>query len=234
MSGTLSPLFTWRSAIASRESELPPTQRHAALTLSLHMSEKGDSCFPGMPLLVEETGLGLSTVREALRQLAAAGWLERTVSHGRGQSNRYRALIPDTYRQQAAVSQENRQMTDGKPPAPGHEDVKESGSLSNESASAVTKQAVEALYDAFQHEGMRAPSTKSQRASYMKQVRECVAAGWTPETVGGLAAAYRRHETLGRTMLTIFALCKWAGELEAVGVDQAARLRRRMEERGIT
>jgi DNA-binding MarR family transcriptional regulator len=119
------------------------------------------------------------------------------------------------------------------PPHREEEKAKTSEETYGSSASAVTKKAVEDLFGAFQDEGMRAPSTKSQRSSYMKQVRECVAAGWTPQTIRSLARSYRAHETLGKTMLTIFALCKWAGQLEADGSDQGERLRRRMAERGI-
>ena len=92
----LSPLFTWRSAVASKESKLTATQRHVALTLSLHMSERGDSCFPSMPTLADETGLGLSTVRKATGHMHEAGWLVRKVRRGR-QSNLYTAVIPDWY-----------------------------------------------------------------------------------------------------------------------------------------
>lgn len=93
MKRQLSPLFTWRGAIASKESDLKATQRHVALTLSLHMSEKGDSCFPGIPLLAEETGLGQSTVRDSIRRLDEKGWLIRDVRGGR-ESNRYTATVP--------------------------------------------------------------------------------------------------------------------------------------------
>jgi hypothetical protein len=76
---------------------LTATERHVALTLSLHMSERGDSCFPSMETLVDETGRGKSTVREALRQMDELGWLERTITPGRGRANEYRAVIPATW-----------------------------------------------------------------------------------------------------------------------------------------
>jgi len=43
MASRFSPLFTWRSAIA--ESHLPPTTKLVAVMLSLHMNERGGSCF---------------------------------------------------------------------------------------------------------------------------------------------------------------------------------------------
>lgn len=69
----LSALFTWRSAIC--DSELPSTSRHVALTLSLHMSERGDSCFPSVRRLADETGLSRRTVQRHLKELVEAGWL---------------------------------------------------------------------------------------------------------------------------------------------------------------
>jgi len=92
-------LFTWRSAIC--ESDLPPTARHVALTLALHMNELGGSCFPGGARLTRETGLSMRTVRTALATLEQVGWL--TVTH-RGSShhgqkrtaNEYEASYPAT------------------------------------------------------------------------------------------------------------------------------------------
>lgn len=94
---TLSPLFTWRSAIC--DSDLAPTLRHVALTLSLHMNERGGSCFPTHDQLKDETGLGRSTVIKALGQLEKDGWLLRTPGGGRrrggnGRATEYAATVP--------------------------------------------------------------------------------------------------------------------------------------------
>ena len=63
----LSALFTWRSAIC--ESGLPPTARHVALTLSLHMNERGGSAFPGATLLATD-GAGINMIaRSASRRV---------------------------------------------------------------------------------------------------------------------------------------------------------------------
>lgn len=91
----LSPLFTWRSAVC--DSDLPPTARHVALTLSLHMNERGGSCFPSREELARETGLSVRTVDKAIRTLEDAGWLhvERPArQRGRGHPNRYTARVP--------------------------------------------------------------------------------------------------------------------------------------------
>lgn len=90
----LAPLFTWRSAIA--ETDLHPSARLVALTLSLHMSERGDGCFPSLATLLAETGLARQTVIDAIKSLEAGGLLEVKRGRGRGNPNRYRALIPDS------------------------------------------------------------------------------------------------------------------------------------------
>ena len=41
---SLSPLFTWRSALA--DSDLEPPTRHVGLAISLYMNERGGSAFP--------------------------------------------------------------------------------------------------------------------------------------------------------------------------------------------
>ena len=91
----LKPLFTWRSAIA--ESDLKPSTKHVGLTLSLHMSERGDSCFPGKALLSGETGYDVRTVDRALKELAELRWLDVKKGGGRGRSNHYFAKIPRSF-----------------------------------------------------------------------------------------------------------------------------------------
>lgn len=93
----LLPLLTWRGAIC--KSNLPPTTRHVALTLSLYMSEIGDSAHPGPTRLANETGLCLRAVKTALSNLVAEGWLVVVEQGGlrgeRRRANEYRAHIPD-------------------------------------------------------------------------------------------------------------------------------------------
>ncbi len=83
----LKPLFTWRSAIC--ESDLHRTTRHIALTLSLHMSEMGDSCFPSIARLARESGCDSRTVQRHLRTLEAEGWIERGEHIGTGGRGKY-------------------------------------------------------------------------------------------------------------------------------------------------
>jgi hypothetical protein len=73
------------------------------------------------------------------------------------------------------------------------------------------------LWRAVEAEGMKAPAAKSPRASFAKLVHELEATGAAPEDVRRWAAAYRRHPTLGRGMLTLPALVKWAPQLDDGG-----------------
>lgn len=85
------PLFTWRSAVC--DSQLPPTCRHVLLTISLHMNERGGSCFPSVDRIAAETGLNRATVIRQLQRARDNGWLLVGQSRGRA-SNTYTAAIP--------------------------------------------------------------------------------------------------------------------------------------------
>jgi DNA-binding transcriptional MocR family regulator len=145
VSGRLKPLFSWRGAIS--DSDLPPTTRHVALALSLHMNERGGSAFPAVATLARETGLSESTVREHLHQLRDSGWLSagergrpglyhgtpdhKGESHGgRHRTVFYSATIPPDFQGSeinppaagefsSAEARETLQLTDGNPPAAG-------------------------------------------------------------------------------------------------------------------
>lgn len=91
--GMLSPLFSWRAAIC--DSSLPPAARHVALTLSLHMNERGGSAFPSQATLARETGLHTKTVEDHLRLLRNEGWLRALTKAHRGQTVEYAATIPE-------------------------------------------------------------------------------------------------------------------------------------------
>lgn len=104
----LSPLFTWRGAIC--DSDLHPTSRHVALTLSMHMNERGGSCFPRFDTLADETGLHYDTVRTHVRKLAAGGWLvKQTIRRGEGRGTRteYTATVPSTDSPEQSTGAEN-------------------------------------------------------------------------------------------------------------------------------
>jgi hypothetical protein len=205
----LSPLFTWRSAVASKESMLTPTQRHVALTLSLHMSERGDSCFPSMARLTDETGLGLSTVREAMRRLHSLGWLHREVSHTRGRTNRYTALVPITYRQERAVSVTAetelpyRRDLAPKPPGVGGEDVIE-GDKEGEGGAAGAARPRDLVWDSL--EALFGPvgdGKSNARSKRNAAVRDLKGFGATAETIEAVARTWPRAMPEGALMTDV-------------------------------
>lgn len=82
---TLRPLLTWRSIVASAAGPKSPVTRHVLLTLSLHMNEKGESCFPSTKTLANETGLSERAVCTHLALAAEEGWIDRQLVGYRGQ-----------------------------------------------------------------------------------------------------------------------------------------------------
>ena len=89
------PLFTWRSAIVT--SDLTAHERLVALVLSLHMSERGNSCWPSIDTTAEEAGLSYQGTKKILRRLDQLGWIKRTIKRrgtGRGTRVFYEAVIP--------------------------------------------------------------------------------------------------------------------------------------------
>lgn len=94
----LRPLFDWRSAVASELGPESPVTRHVLLTLSLHMSVKGDSCFPSIRLLAEETALSKTSIVTHLDTANRTGWIckrERPERSGQGwRRMEYIASIP--------------------------------------------------------------------------------------------------------------------------------------------
>ncbi|WP_241023364.1 helix-turn-helix domain-containing protein [Paraburkholderia sp. Ac-20340] len=64
--------WTWRHAII--KSGLSPTTRHVLLTLSCHLNDLGEDCFPSTAMLAEETGLSERSVCTHLTTAASLGW----------------------------------------------------------------------------------------------------------------------------------------------------------------
>jgi len=87
---TLSPIFTWRTAIA--KSELPPTVRHVALTLSLYMNERGGSAWPSLASLAEDSGLSTRSVMRGIHALERGGYL--LCERRPGTSTLYTGIVP--------------------------------------------------------------------------------------------------------------------------------------------
>lgn len=90
-------LFEWRRLIASKNGPPSPTTRHLLLTASLHMDEKGESCFPSTRTIAEETGLSERSVICHLAMAVATQWLVKEIRGLSGQCWRrheYKARIP--------------------------------------------------------------------------------------------------------------------------------------------
>ena len=88
----VSAVVQWRGLIV--RSELRPSARHVALTLSLHMDSNGGSCFPSLTRLAEETGWARSTVCISLDELERACFITRR--RRRGRPTHYLATSPAT------------------------------------------------------------------------------------------------------------------------------------------
>jgi hypothetical protein len=73
------------------------TQRHVALTLSLHMNERGGSCYPGIARIAAESGLSSRAVQKGLRALERTGWIAVETARAPDGTNLYTATIPTTY-----------------------------------------------------------------------------------------------------------------------------------------
>jgi len=88
--------WSWRHAVLA--SDLKATTRHVLLTISCHMSDAGESCFPSTRLLSLETGLSERAVCHHIGLARSAGWID-VRRHGyagrRWARNEYRARWPD-------------------------------------------------------------------------------------------------------------------------------------------
>lgn len=91
-------IYSWQQAVV--KSSLQPTTRHVLLTLGTHMNQHGESCYPSIETLIEETGLGRTTIFKHIALAEAAGYLireKRNVTGKEWASNEYRASIPEGY-----------------------------------------------------------------------------------------------------------------------------------------
>lgn len=92
----MSQSWTWRHAIL--KADLAPTTRHVLLTISCHMNDVGEGCYPTVATLAEETGLSDRAVFKHIKIATDEGWLEVTKHGFAGQkwaNNEYAARFPD-------------------------------------------------------------------------------------------------------------------------------------------
>lgn len=156
MSGKLSPLFSWRSAIC--DSDLQAPARHVALTLSLHMNERGDSCFPSITTLEKETGLSRTTVCKHMKTLEEGEWLRRE-SGSKGRSTRYTATVPGS-------------APDALPSAPDAPEVVKELSKDQDLSRAARSTKPNVVWDALIEVTGFDPKTTSEKSDFGKTVRE--------------------------------------------------------------
>ena len=111
---------------AFEQSDLTPTQRLVLVALADNATSDGE-CWPGQRHLAAKTGLGLSTVREALKHIEALKLLSRTPRQrrdGRGRTSDLYQLALDQPPaaeggQPPAHGTTNRQLTTDQPPGAG-------------------------------------------------------------------------------------------------------------------
>ena len=110
MTGSIKPLFSWRSALMG--SNLSGMTKYVALALSLYMSERGDSAFPGATRLARDMSMTDRFVRNHLAALVDKGWLTVKEGGGRGRANSYEASIPcSIFRESSGEDEETLNLT---------------------------------------------------------------------------------------------------------------------------
>lgn len=93
---TRPPFFNWRQAIL--ESDLHATTKHVLLTLSCHMNDAGESCYPSIARLCRETSLSNRAVITHLQMARERGWIgvrERDLAGKKWATHGYFIRWPD-------------------------------------------------------------------------------------------------------------------------------------------
>lgn len=69
--------MSFRALIWAVDQNIDPLEKVVLVTLADHHNGQDGMCFPGLPLLVERTGMGLSTVKKKLVSLIERGLISR-------------------------------------------------------------------------------------------------------------------------------------------------------------
>ena len=185
--------------------------RLVLLVLADHAKKDGSFAWPSVETISSEARMSERQVRRCLKEMAARGSVTE-------------AGVSKTGTTIWHLRMDNLSSTRGDILSP---ELSTTLSPSNEGSSAggdnmspparVPKKQIDELWDAVEGAGMKAPPTanKSARSSFAQIVRGLAEMQVTPAEVKSRAAAYRKHETLGKTMLTLPALSKWWNQLEA-------------------
>lgn len=176
----LSPIFTWRSAIAV--STLKPTTRLVAFGLGLHFNERGGSAYPSQKTLARETGLSDRAVGIHLRTLIDEGWIVPVAGGKRqGKTTTFEAAIPPEIqsgegRNDVPTLGEHEVPTGSE--SPSDEVVREVGRVSQETLPAKTPRKRDPLWDVFTEELYPAVTAneRGRRNAALKQIRDAMAA----------------------------------------------------------
>lgn len=92
------PFFNWRTAIL--ESVMSATTKHVLLTVSCHMNDAGESCYPSIERLCRETSLSNRAVITHLRIAREQGWIgvrERELAGKKWAAHGYFMTWPDEH-----------------------------------------------------------------------------------------------------------------------------------------
>ena len=87
--------YSWRQAVL--KSKLQSTTKHVLVTLGCHMNDMGESCFPSIELLSDETSLSQRAVITHLDLAEKAGFIVKSKHGYAGQKwarNEYKATFP--------------------------------------------------------------------------------------------------------------------------------------------
>lgn len=90
-------LFAWREAVLSNSGPSNSTTRFVLLTLSTHMTQNGERCFPTTRRLAQQTGLSERSVITHIQRAVDEGWLlvSKRGTNGQGwRRHEYHPLTP--------------------------------------------------------------------------------------------------------------------------------------------
>lgn len=92
--------WEWIDLIASEHGPPDPSTRLVLFVLSLHMTQKGERCFPSQELIAKRSGLSVRAVRDHLNRAEEGSWIGIYRKRREGQAwfvNEYVASVPEQF-----------------------------------------------------------------------------------------------------------------------------------------
>ncbi|MCC5966506.1 MAG: helix-turn-helix domain-containing protein [Natronohydrobacter sp.] len=86
--------FEWLKAVMQQPDMTPRAKNLATVLAVTFANDDTGQINPGLDTLAEYLGTSVDTVRRAIGDLSQAGWLARTVPHGRGHLTSFTLLTP--------------------------------------------------------------------------------------------------------------------------------------------